>query len=344
MKHVNIPIFIPHLGCPNQCVFCNQRSISGVQRFDPKSVKSIIEDSLKTISEDTEVEIAFFGGSFTGIDRDLMIELLKIAHAYILDGKVSHIRCSTRPDYIDEEILDILHQYGVKVIELGLQSSSNKVLTLSKRGHDFEAEKKACELIIKHGFTLVGQMMIGLPGSSLEDEIETANFIVNSGAKYARIYPTVVFKETELCSQAMNGEYSPLSLSEAVTRSAKVLQVFLDNNVEVIRIGLCSSENLSSDETYFAGPNHVAIGELVKSQIYLEKIIEKTKDVTVTSDDVLKIYVAKGCLSKAIGQKKNNKFLLTQTLKTENIVFCETDKLSEYEVSVVVEGKNKKCT
>jgi histone acetyltransferase (RNA polymerase elongator complex component) len=142
----------------------------------------------------------------------------------------------------------------------------------------------------------------------------------------------------------MNGEYTPLSLSEAVTRSAKALQIFLDNNVEVIRIGLCSSENLSSEETYFAGPNHVAIGELVKSQIYLEKIIEKTKDVTVTSDDVLKIYVAKNCLSKAIGQKKNNKFLLTQTLKTENIVFCETDKLSEYEVSVVVEGKNKKCT
>ena len=344
MKHVNIPIFIPHLGCPNQCVFCNQRSISGVQRFDPKSVKDTIESSLATISTDTEVEIAFFGGSFTGIDRDLMIELLKIAHTYILDGRVSHIRCSTRPDYISEEILDILRQYGVKVIELGLQSSSDKVLSLSKRGHGFDAEKKACELIVKHGFTLVGQMMIGLPGSSIEDELETANFIVNSGARYARIYPTVVFKETELCNQTTKGEYTPLDLPEAVSRSAKVLQVFLDNNVEVIRIGLCSSENLSSDETYFAGPNHVAIGELVKSQIYLEKIIEKTKNVTVTAEDVLKIYVAKGCLSKAIGQKKKNKFLLTQTLKTENIVFCEADNLSEYEVSVVVEGKNKKCT
>ena len=133
MKHVNIPIFIPHLGCPNQCVFCNQRSISGVLRFDPKSVKDIIEASLATISADTEVEIAFFGGSFTGIDRSLMIELLEMANSYILDGRVSHIRCSTRPDYIDEEILDILQQYGVKVIELGLQSSSDKVLSLSKR-------------------------------------------------------------------------------------------------------------------------------------------------------------------------------------------------------------------
>ena len=339
MKHVNIPIFIPHLGCPNQCVFCNQRSISGVLRFDPKSVKDIIEASLATISADTEVEIAFFGGSFTGIDRSLMIELLEMANSYILDGRVSHIRCSTRPDYIDEEILDILQQYGVKVIELGLQSSSDKVLSLSKRGHDFAAEKKACDLIIKHGFTLVGQMMIGLPGSSLEDEIKTANFIVNSGAKYARIYPTVVFKETELCGQAVNGEYTPLSLTEAVSRSAKVLQVFLDNKVEVIRIGLCSSENLSSEDTYFAGPNHAALGELVKSQIYLNKITEKAKDVTVNENDVLKIYVAKGCLSKAIGQKKNNKFLLTKTLKTENIVFCEANNLSEYEVSVVVEGK-----
>ena len=344
MKHVNIPIFIPHLGCPNQCVFCNQRSISGVQHFDPESVKGIIEASLDTISSDAEVEIAFFGGSFTGIDRNLMIGLLEIANSYILSGKVSHIRCSTRPDYIDEDILDILKQYGVKVIELGLQSTSDKVLALSKRGHDLAAEKKACDLIIKLGFSLVGQMMIGLPGSSLDDEIETANFIVNSGAKYARIYPTVVFKETELCNQVMDGVYMPLSFEEAVARSARVLQIFLDNNVEVIRIGLCSSENLSSDDTYFAGPNHVAIGELVKNKIYLEKIIEKTKNVKLKKEDVLKIYVAKGCLSKAIGQKKNNKFLLTKTLKTENIVFCEADNLSEYEVSVVVEGKNKKCT
>ncbi len=339
MKHVNIPIFIPHLGCPNQCVFCNQRSISGVSKFDYNNVIHIIESTLDTISPETEVEIAFFGGSFTGIDRTLMIDLLKIAYKYVESGAVSHIRCSTRPDYIDEEILNILKDYGVKVIELGLQSISDKVLDLTKRGHDYDAEVKACKMIVEHGFELVGQMMIGLPGSTLADEIETAKFIAASGAKGARIYPTVVFDQTELRNMVESGCYEPLNLDEAVFRSAKVLKIFLDANVTVIRIGLCASENLSSPDTYFAGPNHVAIGELVKNQVYLENINEKISSMNINNDDIVKISVAKGCLSKAIGQNKKNKFLLMKTLMTENVVFCETDDLKEYEVSVVVERK-----
>ena len=115
-RHVNIPIFIPHLGCPNQCVFCNQRSISGVKYFEPCSVKGIIEEALGTISNDSEVEIAFFGGSFTGIDRALMVELLNIAFSYIKQGRVASIRCSTRPDYINEDVLRELKKYGVKVL------------------------------------------------------------------------------------------------------------------------------------------------------------------------------------------------------------------------------------
>ena len=146
-KHVNIPIFIPHLGCPNQCVFCNQRTISGVSDFDASSVKSEIDAALATVDPSQETEIAFFGGSFTGIDRELMISLLEIAKGYISDGRVSSIRCSTRPDYINEEILDILEGYGVKTIELGLQSFDDKVLALSKRGHLSSDEYNACRLI-----------------------------------------------------------------------------------------------------------------------------------------------------------------------------------------------------
>ena len=134
-KHINIPIFIPHLGCPNNCVFCNQRSISGRQSFDASEVEGQIEAVLSTLSEDSEREIAFFGGSFTGIDRGLMIHLLGVAKNYIDEGRVSGIRLSTRPDYIDREILDILSEYGVKTIELGLQSMDEKVLAASKRGH-----------------------------------------------------------------------------------------------------------------------------------------------------------------------------------------------------------------
>ena len=211
-KHVNIPIFIPHLGCPNQCVFCNQRTISGVEQFDIANVKKEIEDALSTVDSSQEAEIAFFGGSFTGIDRNLMISLLELAYGYVTDGKVKSVRCSTRPDYIDEEILDILKKYGVTTIELGLQSSSDEVLSVSKRGHTRADEARSCDLIVQRGFELVGQMMIGLPASTLESEMETARFIVEHGAVGARIYPTVVFYETELCQMAKRGDYSPISL------------------------------------------------------------------------------------------------------------------------------------
>lgn len=338
MKHVNIPIFIPHLGCPNQCVFCNQRSISGVSEFDITSVSETIDDSLATIPSDYEVEIAFFGGSFTGIDRSLMLNLLEIAYSYVKHGKVSHIRCSTRPDYISEEILDILADHGVKVIELGLQSTSERVLLETKRGHSVVDATNACKLIVERGFELVGQMMIGLPGSTLEDEINTANFIINSGANGARIYPTVVFNDTELCDMTKLGDYRPLELDEAVYRSSEVLKLFLSSRVEVIRIGLCSSENLCSSDTYFAGPNHAAIGELVENRIYYDVITRKIIDISLEGADALKIYVARGCLSKAIGQKKKNKFLLAKTYGLD-IVFAESDNLGEYEALVVVERK-----
>ena len=209
-RHVNIPVFIPHLGCPNQCVFCNQRSITGVSEFDSTTVKTVIDTALKTVEYDAEVEIAFFGGSFTGIDYELMCQLLSIAHSYVLSGRVQSIRCSTRPDYINEDILQTLKQYGVKTIELGLQSASDVVLAVTKRGHSFEDELVACKMIVEHGFSLVGQMMIGLPGSTAESEEQTARFITSVGAVGARIYPTVVFKDTELCYMAECGVYSPL--------------------------------------------------------------------------------------------------------------------------------------
>ena len=339
MRHINIPIFIPHLGCPNQCVFCNQRTISGVEEFDLENVRSIIEDSLSTVTESDFVEIAFFGGSFTGIDRGLMVDLLEIGYEYIKEGKISAIRCSTRPDYIDDEILDVLKKYGVKTIELGLQSTSDKVLKISKRGHSFTDEKVACKKVIDYGFDLVGQMMIGLPGSTIDDEIATADFIIQAGATAARIYPTVVFKQTELCQLTISNDYRPLTVDEAIERSAKVYKRFIESDIEVIRIGLCSSENLCSDDTYFAGPNHSAIGELVENRIYIEKIQAELDKNNIYSEKNVTVYVPKGCLSKAIGQKKKNKFLLMESYNLKAIKFIEDAKLSGYMVSVEVERK-----
>ncbi len=337
-RHVNIPIFIPHLGCPNQCVFCNQRTISGVKEFDPGCVKAQIDEVLATVNSDTEVEIAFFGGSFTGIDRELMESLLVTAHSYITSGRVRAIRCSTRPDYIDSEILEILAGYGVKTIELGLQSVSDEVLRITKRGHSFEAEKRACEMIVDAGFALVGQMMIGLPGADIESEIRTAEFIASVGASAARIYPTVVFRETELCRMSENGVYQPLSLDEAIERSATVLEIFDAAGVDVIRIGLAASENLSSSDTYYAGPNHSSLGELIENELYYKKIRKLLAGKNISCDHTINIYVPRGSLSKAVGQKKKNRLRLSDDYPGFAIHFSESDSISGYGVLCYVDN------
>lgn len=337
MRHINIPIFIPHLGCPNTCVFCNQRTISGTSAFDIGSVREQIEDVLKTARSDDECEIAFFGGSFTGIDFSLMVRLLEIAHEFVLSGKVKTVRCSTRPDYINEEILETLKKYSVSVIELGLQSVSDGVLEKTRRGHSFADEARATALIKRYGFKLGGQMMIGLPGATPEDEIKTAEFIVNSGCDMARIYPTVVFRDTELCNMSLSGSYKPLDTDEAVERSYKAFRILIDGGVEVIRTGLCDSENLHSDSTYFAGPNHPAMGEMVINRYYLEKILRGFSEFPEDASRHISIYVPRGHVSKAVGQNKRNKRILSEMgLQAK---FCELDTLGEYEVLLEKDGK-----
>ncbi len=335
-KHVNIPIFIPHMGCPNQCVFCNQRTISGVSEFSVEFVIPQIEEALATINTAvTTAEIAFFGGSFTGIDRSLMCELLQIAYGYIENGLVESVRLSTRPDYIDDEILDILAKYGVKTIELGLQSMVDRVLVASKRGHDSESAINACRKIVARGFDLVGQMMIGLPSSTLEDEIFTARQIVECGAVGARIYPTVVLQQTELKDYCCQGMYEPLGVEDAVYRSKEVMKIFIEGKVDVIRVGLHASENLVSSETYYAGPNHSALGELVYGELYYD--IEKNT-LSELGEDLsgrcVTIYVPAGATSKAVGQKKKNIIRLKEEFKLLDInVECDAS-LSDYQIKI----------
>ncbi len=333
-RHINIPIFIPHLGCPNQCVFCNQRIISGKIEFKLFEVDKIIESSLSTVSDGDEAEIAFFGGSFTGIDRNLMISLLEIAKKYVDKGRVRSVRLSTRPDYIDSEILDILKKYSVSDIEIGFQSTSDSVLDICKRGHTREQSVRAARLIRESGFRLVGQMMLGLPGADEESELETAEFIIGSGAVAARIYPTVVFRDTELAALTERGEYLPLTLDEAVRRASRVARKFIDADVELLRIGLCSSDNLSSADTYLAGPNHAALGELVLGEIYYENIIALLEREQF-NDKRLTVAVAHGELSKAIGHKRRNKNRLITEKGYECVRFVTDESLSPYEVRLL---------
>lgn len=327
--HKNIPIFIPHMGCPNMCVFCNQRSISGQRSFERESVREKIWDSLKTIPADAEVEIAYFGGSFTGIDRELMIYLLDVAESFVrrpYDGyaKVCGIRMSTRPDYINGEILDILSNYTVSGIELGLQSMDSEVLSSCRRGHTSADAEIACRQIKARGYYLVGQMMIGLPSSDIDKEIETAKKICSMGCDGARIYPTVVFYDTELALMTERGEYTPLCLDDAVKRSAAVLDVFLRNGVDCIRIGLCASDNLSDDSCVMGGANHPALGELVLGETYYNSMREQLIERNICGGRV-EFSVPRGRISQAIGQKGKNRERLRLEFSLEKIEFKESD-------------------
>lgn len=333
MKHINIPVFIPHLGCQNDCVFCNQRTISGTVEFDEKRVTEIIDTALST-SAGAECEIAFFGGSFTGIDRDQMIRLLNIAESYVKDGRVTGIRMSTRPDYIDDEIIGILKEYTVTQVELGIQSMSDKILAASHRGHTAKDTENACRLLTDAGFDFVGQMMIGLPLSTVADEIETAMAICDMGCVGSRIYPTIIFKDTALDLMYKNGEYSPLSLEEAVTRSASVLEVFVERGVKCLRIGLCDSENLHSESTYSAGPSDPSIGEAVIGRLFFERVRREAERLAPLDGRTLVVECPRGSVSKIVGNKKDNFLRLQKEFKIKKLKTIEKDDLIGYNIKV----------
>lgn len=306
MRHINIPVFIPHLGCPNQCIFCNQRTISGTVEFDEKKPREEIEDALKTVNQGDECEIAFFGGSFTGIDRCLMIRLLDMAQKYVDCGRVNAIRMSTRPDYITPEIIKILKNYTISCVELGIQSMNDDVLKYLKRGHSSKDTLLAVKLLKDAGFDFVGQMMIGLPGATSDDEAECAEKICSMGACGTRIYPTLVLRSTELEYMTEQGEYVPMSLEEAVSRSAAVLKIFSRHGVPCIRIGLCDSENLHSEDTFVAGPNSPSIGEMIRSRLFYELICEKI-DTLLSEKNKIYREITVLCPPKTTSQIKGNK-------------------------------------
>lgn len=278
-SHRNLPFFVPHAGCPNCCVFCSQTKITGekAEKDLEQEIKELRDmlDSCDYGCKDSQ--IAFFGGSFTAIERGRMVALLETANEYINKGIAQSVRISTRPDFINREILDLLKRYRVTHIELGVQSTNDFVLNASLRGHSARASFEGARLINENNMAFVGQMMIGLPGSTPNDELQTAKDIVKMGAVEARIYPTVVFEGTRLCEMTERGEYTPLDLESAVERTANCFKIFLDAGVRLLRIGLHSSENLKNAPY---GANHQSIGELVKSRVYTDLITERAGDCT----------------------------------------------------------------
>jgi histone acetyltransferase (RNA polymerase elongator complex component) len=304
MKHYNIPIFIPELACPNRCIYCNQRHISGqLQAVKPEEIKQIIEQHLATFIRPSEVELAFFGGSFTGIDEKDMLTYLQIVQPYIEQGEIKSIRISTRPDYINEKILDILQQYNVKDIELGAQSLNEEVLAFAKRGHTVRDVENASQLIKSYGFSLGLQMMIGLPLDTVEKSKETAKKILKLGAESTRIYPTLVINNTDLADLYRQNKYKALSLDEAVDWTTEVYKIFSQSSIKILRIGLHPSEALINGTELLAGPFHVSFKELVLTKIWQEKFEKlpiNTKTILVNPKEI----------NYAIGYNSKNKQLL----------------------------------
>ena len=311
-RHANLAIFIPHEGCPHQCSFCDQRGITG-QAKPPSGdeVKNIIESAEGSGFDPKNSEIAFFGGSFTAVNRDYMIELLQAAAPYTGVGGFNGIRISTRPDEIDGERLSLLKEYRVTAIELGAQSMDDEVLRLNNRGHTAADTKKAAELIREAGFSLGLQMMTGLYGDTNQKSKRTAESLAGLNPDTMRIYPTVVLKGTKLDSLMSQGKYAPHKLDEAVSLCAQLLEFFEENGINVIRAGLHYDKSLT--DSIVAGPYHPAFRELCESEIMLKRVkaeIEKAglnpggknsfKKLEIT------IRVHPSCVSKMIGQRRKN--------------------------------------
>lgn len=320
MKHSNISIFVPHAGCPHQCSFCNQKTISGAQRPpSAEDVHRICRQALDEVRDKKNCEIAFFGGSFTAIERGYMLELLGAARRYIGENGFKGIRISTRPDFIDGEILDILREYGVTAIELGAQSMKNKVLLANERGHTAEDVYKASALIRDYGFELGLQMMVGLYQSNLNDELDTMKKIIKIHPDTVRIYPVVVLKGTKLGELYESGEYKLIPFDTIVELCGKMLVEFDINGIEVIKCGLHASDGVEGDMA--AGYYHPAFRELCESWIYrngMEYIIGDIYQVKTANMGFIekKINLLKrksytfavnpSCISKALGHKRSN--------------------------------------
>ena len=282
-KHAIIPIFVSHRGCPNDCVFCNQKKITAREGdVKPEDVRNTIEHWLTTLADIETVEVSFYGGSFTGIPMEQQTEFLKIAKEYKDAGKIDAIHLSTRPDYIDVPILDNLKAHSVDVIELGVQSFSDEVLRASGRGHDAACVYEACDLIKSYGFTLGIQLMIGLPGDSEETCRYSALETVKIGPSIARLYPTVTIGGTELYSMMERGEYAPLSLEEAVQRTKIMYEILEDAGINIIRVGLKASEIMENEIGF-----HPAFRQLVESEIAKDRIEAQLSGLTDGSYSVL---------------------------------------------------------
>lgn len=300
MTHSNISIFIPHKGCPNCCSFCNQRTISSTEEPpDADAVTKILEEACPKLKAPNETEIAFFGGSFTAVERGYMISLLEAAQPFIKEYGLIGIRISTRPDKIDCEVLDVLKKYNVTAIELGAQSMRDDILAMNDRGHTADDVRNASKLIKEYGFELGLQMMTGLYGASPEDDICTAEELIKLSPATVRIYPTVILGGTKLADLYQSGVYAPVPFDEEAELCAKLMEMFEQSDIRIIRLGLHASENVEGQAV--GGYYHPAMREICLG-IRFRKAIENQ----LGEKGRYEVFVSPKAVSMAVGQKKCN--------------------------------------
>ncbi|MEK6732576.1 MAG: DUF6873 family GME fold protein [Candidatus Omnitrophota bacterium] len=303
-----IPIFIPHAGCPYRCIYCDQQKISGVLKIPTiEEIKSIIERNLKTIHKNKKVEVAFFGGTFTLLPGPLKEKYLEAVYPYVKSKKISGIRISTHPEAVSEKSMKLFKKMGGCLVELGVQSLDKIVLKKANRLMDFKTIKNAADVIKKHKLDLGVQVMLGLPGDTLEKSINTAQKLLELKPKTARIYPVIVLKGTGLGGLLKKGRYKPLSMEDAVEWSSRVADVFETAGVRVIRIGLHPSEELNSKGTILAGPYHVSFGEMARARQMRSRIISILGPKKIPNRRSIEIHGPKKFFSFISGHKGEEK-------------------------------------
>ena len=301
-----IPIFIPHAGCPHQCVFCNQKTISGQKTAAVDGAKEQINKWLEWVKPSVENEAAFYGGSFTGLDLALQKELLALTDE-LLDRKViGSVRLSTRPDYIDEERLELLRAHGVKLVELGVQSLDDSVLKAAERGHSAEQVVEAVSLLKSYGFKVGVQLMVGMPGQDFASVKATVEQVLALNPDIARIYPLLVIKGTPLAKSYVAGEFEPLTLEEAVRQAAYVYQHLSEVGVKIIRVGLQPDDELCAEGNIIAGPFHPAMGELVQSYLLREQLTPQILEAAELDGEAVLVLCPNKLESKVRGLRNGN--------------------------------------
>lgn len=341
MKHVNLPVFIPHLGCPFTCVFCDQFQITAQNTVpSPGMVTKMIQDSLATLPPNAaSVEVAFFGGSFTALEEAMQEDYLGAVQPFLRDNRVNGIRISTRPDCLDSHRLSFLSAHGVRTIELGIQSFSDEVLQASGRGYSRSTAVSACRQVKQNGFSLGIQLMVGLPGDNYARDMESTEEAIGLQPDMVRIYPTLVIAGTRLAKLYHSRLYQPLSLEEAVAGCKDMFLHFQDHDIEVIRMGLHPDEDLRQPGSVVAGPFHPAFGELVEQAVFREQAEMLLKRwLNFSPARQLTLLVHPRDVSRLIGPGRANLHYLQQLFHLDQVKVLASSDIEKDAVAVSPTG------